>query len=316
MGRSILLTRTSDGSVKAFDNVCLHRQSQVVSGCGIAKRFTCPYHAWTYDNTGRLVALPGREGFPDDDVEVRRVDRAAGHRIRRISVDSAWIPVRPWMSRHTWGRWPRNSTHGASDDGPRWARRCSTPPSTGSWRSTRSPRTTTSPPCTSRLSRPSPAATARCSTAYGPHHRLIFPLNTILDLDNDSEDQWDPVQQHGRHLRAVPQHRAFGDDRQRRVVPRLPRRRAGQVHYRPPEFDSAGPVRRIDGRRVHKPSSSTRTPPCATRTTDWWRDCRPTSNPVPANSCCSDAMNPDCSIATSPGQQALKDEPGEALSVS
>ena len=65
MGRSILLTRTSDGSVKAFDNVCLHRQSQVATGCGTAKRFTCPYHSWTYDNTGKLVGLPGREGFPE-----------------------------------------------------------------------------------------------------------------------------------------------------------------------------------------------------------------------------------------------------------
>ena len=34
MGRSVLLTRTSTGSVKAFNNVCLHRQSQVVTGCG------------------------------------------------------------------------------------------------------------------------------------------------------------------------------------------------------------------------------------------------------------------------------------------
>ncbi|MDR3654977.1 MAG: Rieske (2Fe-2S) protein, partial [Mycobacterium sp.] len=65
MGRSILLTRASAGSVRAFDNVCLHRQSQVASGCGTAQRFTCPYHAWTYDNTGELVGLPGREGFPD-----------------------------------------------------------------------------------------------------------------------------------------------------------------------------------------------------------------------------------------------------------
>ena len=64
MGRSILLTRTSDGSVKAFDNVCLHRQSQAAR-CGTAKRFTRPYHAWTYDNTGKLVGLPGREGFPE-----------------------------------------------------------------------------------------------------------------------------------------------------------------------------------------------------------------------------------------------------------
>jgi len=46
MGRSILLTRTSDGSVKAFENVCLHRQSQITEGCGSARRLVCPCHAW------------------------------------------------------------------------------------------------------------------------------------------------------------------------------------------------------------------------------------------------------------------------------
>src|SRR5690349_16699825 len=39
MGRSIRLTRTSAGSVKAFNSGGLHRQSQVVTGCGHAKRF-------------------------------------------------------------------------------------------------------------------------------------------------------------------------------------------------------------------------------------------------------------------------------------
>ncbi|HVQ99374.1 MAG TPA: Rieske (2Fe-2S) protein, partial [Mycobacterium sp.] len=63
MGRSILLTRAADGSVRAFNNVCLHRQSQMATGCGTAKRFSCPYHAWTYDNTGRLIAMPGADGF-------------------------------------------------------------------------------------------------------------------------------------------------------------------------------------------------------------------------------------------------------------
>ena len=42
MGRSILLTRTADGSVKAFDNVCLHRQSQVVTGCGTREAVHVP----------------------------------------------------------------------------------------------------------------------------------------------------------------------------------------------------------------------------------------------------------------------------------
>src|SRR5271168_3266414 len=65
MDRSILLTRTSDGTVKAFYNVCLHRQSPIASGCGTARRFACPYHAWTYDLNGNLVGVPGKEGFPD-----------------------------------------------------------------------------------------------------------------------------------------------------------------------------------------------------------------------------------------------------------
>ena len=50
-------------------HVCLHRQAQVVTGRGSAKRFSCPYHAWTYDNTGKLVGLPGREGFPQSTVQ-------------------------------------------------------------------------------------------------------------------------------------------------------------------------------------------------------------------------------------------------------
>ena len=86
MGRSVLLTRTADGSVKAFNNVCLHRQSEVVTGCGTAKRFTCPYHAWTYDNTGRLVGLPGREGFPGVQLRSDGLTELPACRIRRIPL--------------------------------------------------------------------------------------------------------------------------------------------------------------------------------------------------------------------------------------
>ena len=30
--------------------------------------------------------------------------------------------------------------------------------------------------------------------SFGPHHRLVFPLNGILDLENVPEEQWDPLQ--------------------------------------------------------------------------------------------------------------------------
>ncbi len=51
--------------VRAFDNVCLHRQSRIADGCGAARRLACPYHSWTYDLDGNLVGIPGKEGFPE-----------------------------------------------------------------------------------------------------------------------------------------------------------------------------------------------------------------------------------------------------------
>jgi len=68
-GRSILVTRDAHGDVHAFLNICRHRGTQLVdeeSGC--KHRFTCPYHAWSYANTGELVSVPHMDtGFPDLD---------------------------------------------------------------------------------------------------------------------------------------------------------------------------------------------------------------------------------------------------------
>jgi phenylpropionate dioxygenase-like ring-hydroxylating dioxygenase large terminal subunit len=68
-GRSILVTRDALGEVHAFINICRHRGTQLVndeSGC--KHRFTCPYHAWSYANTGELLSGPHMDaGFPDLD---------------------------------------------------------------------------------------------------------------------------------------------------------------------------------------------------------------------------------------------------------
>ncbi|QFU75609.1 ring-hydroxylating oxygenase subunit alpha [Halioglobus maricola] len=71
-GRSILLTRDREGSAHAFLNVCRHRGATLVRGQkGCQLRFSCPYHGWTYSNTGDLVGVPHQKtGFPD-------LDRAA-----------------------------------------------------------------------------------------------------------------------------------------------------------------------------------------------------------------------------------------------
>lgn len=66
-GRPLLLARDEAGVVRAFYNVCRHRGSRLVSDpSGCQHRFRCPYHAWTWNNSGELIGVPHQKtGFPD-----------------------------------------------------------------------------------------------------------------------------------------------------------------------------------------------------------------------------------------------------------
>jgi phenylpropionate dioxygenase-like ring-hydroxylating dioxygenase large terminal subunit len=193
MGRSVLLTRTSAGSVKAFNNICVHRQSQVVTGGGTAKRFTCPYHAWTYDNTGRLVGLPGREGFPG--VQVRSdgltelpAAEFAGFLWVALDPDttldvSAHLgPLAEELDSWGIGRWSPLGEK-VLDSPINWKLAVDTFSENYHFATVHKETFAT-------------IARSNCTVfdSFGPHHRLIFPLNSILDLENLPEDQWDPFQ--------------------------------------------------------------------------------------------------------------------------
>jgi len=58
MGEPLVVARDPKGQLSAFYNVCRHRGVEVVSGAGNARKFSCPYHAWTYDLTGKLIGAP------------------------------------------------------------------------------------------------------------------------------------------------------------------------------------------------------------------------------------------------------------------
>ncbi|KGJ07937.1 (2Fe-2S)-binding protein [Paracoccus versutus] len=57
-GQPIVVLRGKDGQIRAFSNVCLHRMSTLVDGCGNKRLLVCPYHAWTYDLDGKLRGAP------------------------------------------------------------------------------------------------------------------------------------------------------------------------------------------------------------------------------------------------------------------
>jgi len=66
---SLIISRSRRGEVRAFYNVCRHRGAQICTeASGSVKRaFQCPYHAWTYDLDGKLVAAPNLTKMPDID---------------------------------------------------------------------------------------------------------------------------------------------------------------------------------------------------------------------------------------------------------
>lgn len=63
-GRPIILSRGDDGIVRVLLNTCTHRGSLVCrEQSGNTKTFQCPYHAWTYNNRGDLIGVPGEEAY-------------------------------------------------------------------------------------------------------------------------------------------------------------------------------------------------------------------------------------------------------------
>ena len=59
----VVFTRDLDGELHVFENRCAHRGAEFCRNYrGNTERFICPYHNWTYDLQGDLVAVPFRRG--------------------------------------------------------------------------------------------------------------------------------------------------------------------------------------------------------------------------------------------------------------
>jgi len=56
---SIIVSRDSAGIIRGFLNTCRHRGMRVCrADKGNTAAFTCSYHAWTYDTSGKLIGVP------------------------------------------------------------------------------------------------------------------------------------------------------------------------------------------------------------------------------------------------------------------
>lgn len=56
---NLVVYRNEHGELNALHNICRHRGMQLVEGKGKLKRtIICPYHDWTYSQTGELKSMP------------------------------------------------------------------------------------------------------------------------------------------------------------------------------------------------------------------------------------------------------------------
>ena len=66
LAHSLLLTRATDGVVRCFRNRCPHRGVELLPADGMARpcrKLVCPYHGWTYNLEGQLLAAAREDGF-------------------------------------------------------------------------------------------------------------------------------------------------------------------------------------------------------------------------------------------------------------
>jgi len=72
---SLIVTRDGSGAVHALFNVCRHRGTRLCEQPEghFVDRIQCPYHNWTYDLEGRLLAAPHMPpGFCKDEYPLHR----------------------------------------------------------------------------------------------------------------------------------------------------------------------------------------------------------------------------------------------------
>lgn len=191
MGVPVLLTRDDDGVVHAFHNICLHRQSPVAEGCGVASRLVCPYHSWAYSSAGELLTVPGRDGFPEMRSEPRTLQELPAAECAGflwVGLDpSAPLDVPAFLGPlaaelESWGigDWMpvRDKILDVEID---WKLGVDTFSENYHF-------------ATVHQDTFAQIARSNCTAfdSFGPHSRLVFPLKHITDLADVPEDEWVP----------------------------------------------------------------------------------------------------------------------------
>ncbi len=75
LDQSVIVIRTEDMGVRAFQNACRHRGVRVVEGRGsCARGFVCPFHGWCYGTDGANTFVPRAKTFAEHNLQAGDID--------------------------------------------------------------------------------------------------------------------------------------------------------------------------------------------------------------------------------------------------
>jgi phenylpropionate dioxygenase-like ring-hydroxylating dioxygenase large terminal subunit len=192
MGTPVLLTRAKDGKVRAFHNICRHRQAPIATGCGLAQRLACPYHSWTYDLTGRVTGVPGDEGFsPERSKETKLPELPAAE-----YAGFLWVSLDPSqpldVATHLGELGPQLESWDFGSWAPVGEKRLD---AKINWKLGLDTFAENYHFATVHSTTFATVAHSNCTVfdSFGRHHRLVFPLRAIDDVADLPEDEWVPL---------------------------------------------------------------------------------------------------------------------------
>jgi phenylpropionate dioxygenase-like ring-hydroxylating dioxygenase large terminal subunit len=103
LDQSVIVVRTDDGAVGAFQNACRHRGVRVVEGRGRCESgFTCPFHGWCYglDGVNTFVSRPrtfSEHNLQAGDIDLVPVQCETWGGCAWINFDASAPPLRQCM---------------------------------------------------------------------------------------------------------------------------------------------------------------------------------------------------------------------------
>ncbi len=101
-GEPLIMLRDSDGSVGVISAVCQHRGMVLAEGSGNTRRFTCPYHHWSYGLDGSLLGAPAMEravGFDKGDHGLPRLRTELWQGFVFCNLDPDAVPLGPSLAK-------------------------------------------------------------------------------------------------------------------------------------------------------------------------------------------------------------------------